>query len=426
MTWTLVALPVLLLALGTPVFVVFLAGAAVTIAFVLPTPPIALHQVMFGGLDAYALLAVPFFIFAGELMGAGGIADRLVAWVLALIGRLPGSLGVATVGACTAVGAISGSSAAAVAAVGKVLHPKLIRDGYPPAKAVGLIASSGSIDIVIPPSIAMILYGAASEQSIPKLFVAGVLPGLLIALMMALYVVAWASRHELAPSAAFRWSVFLTASREAVWALLMPLFIFAGIYLGWFSPTEAGGFACLYAMVVAVLVYRTMSWRDVLSAATRSAMLTAQILVIVATAGVFSWLLTVQGIPQALTAWIAALELSPVGFLLAINIVLLIVGCFLDPTSAILVLTPLLLPVVTHLGIDPIHFGIVMTVNLAIGMFTPPFGLNIFVAQSVLRVPLETIYRGVLPFVGVQIAALLVITYWPALSLVLVRTMSGG
>ncbi len=426
MTWTLVALPVLLLALGTPVFVVFLAGAAVTIAFVLPTPPIALHQVMFGGLDAYALLAVPFFIFAGELMGAGGIADRLVAWVLALIGRLPGSLGVATVGACTAVGAISGSSAAAVAAVGKVLHPKLIRDGYPPATAVGLIASSGSIDIVIPPSIAMILYGAAAEQSIPKLFVAGVLPGLLIALMMALYVVGWASRHNVAPTAAFRWGVFLAASREAVWALLMPVFIFAGIYLGWFSPTEAGGFACLYAMVVAVIVYRTMSWRDVLAAATRSAMLTAQILVIVATAGVFSWLLTVQGIPQALTAWIAALELSPVGFLLAINIVLLIVGCFLDPTSAILVLTPLLLPVVTHLGIDPIHFGIVMTVNLAIGMFTPPFGLNIFVAQSVLRVPLETIYRGVLPFVGVQVAALLVITYWPALSLVLVRTMSGG
>jgi C4-dicarboxylate transporter DctM subunit len=427
MTWTLVALPVLLLALGTPIFVVFLAGAILTVVLVLPTPPIALHQVMFGGLDAYALLAVPFFVFAGELMGAGGIADRLVAWVLALIGRLPGSLGVATVGACTAIGAISGSSAAAVAAVGKVLHPRLIRDGYPPAKAVGLIASSGSIDIVIPPSIAMILYGAASEQSIPKLFVAGVLPGLLMALMMALSVVAWASRNKtIAPTAAFDLGVFLAASRQAVWALLMPVFIFAGIYLGWFSPTEAGGFACLYAIVVAVFVYRTMSWRDVLAAATRSAMLTAQILVIVATAGVFSWLLTVQGIPQALTAWIAALELSPFGFLLAINLVLLVVGCFLDPTSAILVLTPLLMPVVLHLGIDPIHFGIVMTVNLAIGMFTPPFGLNIFVAQSVLRVPLETIYRGVLPFVAVQIAALAVITYWPALSLALVRTMSGG
>jgi C4-dicarboxylate transporter DctM subunit len=196
-----------------------------------------------------------------------------------------------------------------------------------------------------------------------------------------------------------------------------------GIYLGWFSPTEAGGFACLYAILVARYVYRSMSWQDVLDAAIHSAMLTAQILVIVATAGLFSWILTINGVPAAIGDLLTALELKPWAFLMAVNVILLIVGCFLDPTSAILVLTPLFMPLVKMLGIDPIHFGIVMTVNLAIGMFTPPFGLNMFVAQSVLGIPLETIYRGVLPFVVVQIVALLIITYWPGLSLILTTAL---
>jgi C4-dicarboxylate transporter DctM subunit len=203
----------------------------------------------------------------------------------------------------------------------------------------------------------------------------------------------------------------------------MPVFILAGIYLGWSSPTEAGGFASLYAILVARYVYRTMSWQEVLAAAIRSALLTAQILVIVASAALFSWILTVNGVPQAMTATLKALELQPWAFLVAVNLILLVVGCFLDPTSAIIVLTPLLVPLVIALGIDPIHFGVVMTVNIAIGMFTPPFGLNIFVAQSVLGVPLDTIYRGVLPFAAVQIAALLIITYWPGLSLILTTAL---
>jgi C4-dicarboxylate transporter DctM subunit len=197
------------------------------------------------------------------------------------------------------------------------------------------------------------------------------------------------------------------------------VFVLAGIYLGWFSPTEAGGFACLYAILVGRYVYREMSWKDVIDAATQSAMITAQILIIVATAALFSWILTINGVPQAITGQLKALDLPPWGFLMAVNLILLIVGCFLDPTSAIIVLTPLLMPLVKAVGIDPIHFGIVMTVNIAIGMFTPPFGLNIFVAQSVLGVPLDTIYRGVLPFALVQIAALLIITHWPGLSLYL-------
>jgi C4-dicarboxylate transporter, DctM subunit len=423
MIWTLGALPLVLLFLGTPIFALLLAGGIATFILFLSVPPVAIHQVIFGGLENYALLAVPFFIFAGELMGCAGIADRLIVWVLALIGRVPGSVGVATVGASTLVGAISGASIATVAAVGKALYPGLIRDGYGPRFSSGLVSSSGAIDIVIPPSIAMILYGATAEQSIPKLFAAGILPGLLIAVLMSLYVVVAAQRMGVKTAGGFDLRHFLCTSRDAAPALLMPVLILSSIYFGLSSPTEAGGFACVYAILVGRYIYRTLSWQDVLEAAARSAMLTAQILVIVATAALFSWILTVNGVPQMLAAILTSLQLEPWAFLMMINIVLLVIGCFLDPTSAILVLTPLLIPIVKTVGIDPIHFGIVMTVNLAIGMFTPPFGLNIFVAKSVLGVPLETIYRGVLPFALVQIAALFVITYWPELSLFLTRAL---
>lgn len=416
---SLAILPLLLLALGTPVFLVFLTAVAVTMMFVLPLPPATLQQVLFGGLDNYALLAIPFFVFAGELMSGSGIAHRLINWAMAMVGRVPGSLGVATVGASTAIGAISGSSVAAVAALGKTLYPKLVASGYGKERAGGLLASSGAIDIVIPPSIAMILYGLAAEQSIPRLFMAGVLPGLLMAAMMAGFVVIVAVRRGIPSEGRFEPKIAWQATKEAFWALLMPVFVLGGIYYGLFSPTEAGGFACVYAIAVALFVYRTMTVRDIVRAAGDAAILSGQILIIVAAASVITWMLTTQGVPQAIIAWIDALRLDALTFLLAVNVVLLVIGCFLDPTSAILVFAPLLVPIAISLGIDPIHFGIVMTVNLAIGMFTPPFGLNIFVAQSVTGLPAHALYRGVAPFVVVLVLALLIITYVPALSLTL-------
>jgi C4-dicarboxylate transporter DctM subunit len=416
---SLAILPLLLLAVGTPVFLVFLTAVAVTMMFVIPLPPVALQQVLFGGLDNYALLAIPFFVFAGELMSTSGIAHRLINWAMAMVGRVPGSLGVATVAASTAIGAISGSSVAAVAALGKTLYPKLVASGYGKERAGGLLASSGAIDIVIPPSIAMILYGLAAEQSIPRLFMAGVLPGLLMAVMMAGFVVIMAVRHRIPSGARFEPRVAWQATKEAFWALLMPVFVLGGIYNGLFSPTEAGGFACVYAIAVALFVYRTMTVRDVIRAAGNAAILSGQIMIIVAAASVITWILTTQGVPQAIITWINALQLDALGFLLAVNVVLLVIGCFLDPTSAILVFAPLLVPIAISLGIDPIHFGIVMTVNLAIGMFTPPFGLNIFVAQSVTGLSAHSLYRGVAPFVVVLVLALLIITYVPALSLTL-------
>ena len=420
MIWALLVLPVALFALGLPVFAVLLGGAVAAVLISGGSlQPLTLHQVMFGGIDQVALLAVPFFIFAGELMGRTGIADRLIDWVLALTGRSRGSLAVAAVGASTVMGAVSGSSPATVAAVGRVLHPRLIESGYGRSFSLGLIVSSGSIAIVIPPSIAMILYGASAEQSIPKLFQAGLLPGLLIAGCMGVYIVVRSRVAGGASGMEFSLPRLARTSARAATALAMPVLVLAGIYSGWFSPTEAGGVACVYAVLVGLFVHRTLSWRGLYAAAAESAYLTAQILVIVAAAGTFSWVLTVEGVPQGLLAWISAMEFSPVVFLIAINVVLLAIGCVLDPTSAILVLTPILVPILVKLDIDPVHFGIIMTVNLSIGMFTPPFGLNLFVAQSVLDPDLGAIYRGILPFLVIQLLALAIITYVPDLSLTL-------
>ena len=430
MIWTLLAAPVLLFALGAPVYVVLLAGGSLTLLLFMNVPPLVVHQVIYGGVENYALLAIPFFIFAGELMSRCGVSARLVAWSRSAIGGLPGSLGLTTICTSTLLGAVSGSSPATVAATGKTLYADLVKEGYGRPFSLGLIASSGSVAIVIPPSIAMILYGASAEQSVPKLFIAGILPGLLISASMAGYVMLWTRRRgktfgrEPGDRAQGRRNDdvmrFGQATLEAAGALAMPVMVLSGIYLGLFSPTEAGGVACLYAILLARYAYRTLGWREILDAAADSALLTGQILIILASAAVFAWVLTVQGVPQALVAWVESSALSPLAFLLVVNVLLLLLGCVIDPTSAILVLTPILLPIVLDLGIDPIHFGIVMTVNLSIGMFTPPFGLNLFVAQSVMGAELTELYRGVAGFFAVQTAALLVITYIPQLSLWLV------
>lgn len=424
MTWVLGITIAVLIALGAPIFVALLAGASLVL-LVFPGPPlIALQQTIFGGLDAYALLSVPFFIFAGELMAISGIADRLINLVRALFGRVPGSLGIAALGGSTLIGTICGSSAAAVSAVGRNMYPQLIENGYGKQRAAGIITSSGAIDIVIPPSIAMILYGASAEQSIAKLFIAGVIPGIVMALMMAGYISVSAFIARIPREENFRARVAWAAFKQAVWALSLPAFVMTGIYAGFFSPTEAGGFACAYAAFLGLVVYRSVTLKSLIEAAVSSAQMTARIMIVVAAAGVVSWVLTVDGVPQALIAATADTGMTPLAFLLTVNLLLLAIGCVLDPTSAILVLSPLLVPIAVSLGIDPIHFGVVMTVNLAIGMFTPPFGLNIFVAQSVLGLRTSDIYRGVLPYMAVQISALALITLIPALSLWLLAGMS--
>jgi C4-dicarboxylate transporter DctM subunit len=386
----LAVVPLVLLLLGFPIFLVLLTAVASALVFAMHVPLAALHQNLFGSINAFALLAIPFFIYAGELMGRGSVAQRLVDFVQGFVGGIRGSLGVTTVGTATIFGAISGVSAAAV-------------------------------DIIIPPSIPMIVYGAAAEESVPRLYAAGIVPGLLIAGMLAAYVVWYAKWRNIGAADKFSLNRLWTGVTRGAWALGAPVIILGGIYGGVFSPTEAAAVACVYAIFVTLVVFRELRWTDILAAAGATTIFTSQILIIVACAGVFSWVLTVNQVPAALVAVLQQLDLPAWVFLLAINILLLLVGCFLDPLSSILLLTPLLIPMVKALGISTVHFGIVMTVNLAIGLFHPPFGINIFVAQSVLGIPLQTLYRGIIPFVFIYLIALAIITYVPDVSLIGMR-----
>ncbi|MGZ5881662.1 MAG: TRAP transporter large permease [Xanthobacteraceae bacterium] len=421
MALTMTLVPIVLLFLGFPIFVILLATAAIAIILFYSIPLTVLHQVMFGSLDSAALLAVPFFIFAGEIMAVGGISGRLVAWAKSLFGSSKASLPITTVATCVVFGAISGSSAATVAAVGRITFRPMLDAGYDRRFATGLLTASGLIDNMIPPSIAMILYAIVAEQSLVRIFTAGFVPGLLFALAFVAYVLlkSWGSAID--PPEPFSWTRLGRETLNAAWALGMPVIILGGIYTGVLSANEAGGAACVYAILVAMFVHRDVGVTQLLDLARRSAYVTSQLMVIVASAGVFSWLLTTSGAAPRLTEVFSALDLSSSMLLFIINVFLLLVGIFFDPAPAILLLTPILLPVVKAAGIDLIHFGIVMTANLSIGCFTPPFGINIFVAQAVFKQPVSVIYRGVMPFIWLSIAVLAVITYVPELSLFLTR-----
>lgn len=413
----LVVLPLVLLVLGFPVFLVLLTTVIAALMFLVDIPPAVVHQVMFGSIDKFALLAVPFFIFAGELMSRGGVSARLLHWVTSALGGMRGSLPMTALGTATIFGAISGSTAATVAGVGTLTYRPLREEGYNESFAAGLLTSSGAIANIIPPSIAMILFGFAAEASVVQLFAAGLVPGLLMALAFGLYIRWHARRSGVTGPARGGLAGFLTATRRAAWALGAPVIILGGIYAGVFSPTEAAGVASVYAIFVTMAVYREVGWRELLSVAANSAYLTAQIFIIIAVAGVYSWILTVTGAAITATQFIAGLGLPAWQVLLVINLFLLAVGTVLDTASAILVLTPLLAGIATALGVDLVHFGVIVVMNLSIGTFTPPFGLNIFVGQAVFGVPLRSLYPGLVPFIAISIAVLLLVTYVPALSL---------
>ncbi len=422
---TLGAIPIVLLLLGFPVFIVLLTGLTATLAFVNQVPLEAIHQNLFGTIDSFSLLAVPFFIYAGELMGRGSVAQRLVDFVQEGVGSVRGGLAVTTVGTSAIFGAISGVSAACVATVGKIMFPAMKRAGYPESFAAGLVTAVGAIDIIIPPSVPLIVYGSAASESVPQLYAAGIFPGLLIAVLLSIYVMSRAHLGGFGKSDPFDLRRFLKAAGRGVWALGAPVIILGGIYGGFVSPTESAAVACVYAAIVTRFVFKELGWKDILEAATASVMFTAQILIIVACAGVFAWLLTINQVPTTVVDWIQTLHMPVWTLLLIINVALLLVGCFLDGISAILLLSPLLVPVIKAEGINSVHFGIIMTVNLAIGLFHPPFGINIFVAQSVLGIKLEPIYRGIIPFVCVYLVALALITYVPIISLSGVHLLLG-
>ncbi|MFL6933591.1 MAG: TRAP transporter large permease, partial [Xanthobacteraceae bacterium] len=403
--------------LGVPIFAALIAAASLGILALNIGTIDPVHVALFGGLDNFPLLAVPLFIFAGEMMGRGGIARRLVEWVLAVVGGVRGSLALATVASSELFGSMSGSSVGCVAAIGRLMIPELTKRGYTAVFSGSLIASCGAIATIIPPSITMIIYGVAAQESVPKLFLAGIVPGLLIGLLVAIYLMIYARIEMIPLTASLRWKNVWQSTGEAVWALFAPVVILGGIYGGIFTPTEAAGVACIYAVLVARFVYREMTWLDVWFTAIDSAKVISQILIIVSAAGAYSWVVTTSGFPARLVAAIAGLQVETWVLLLIINVVLLLVGTVLEPPAAILILTPLLIPLITQAGVDHIHFGIIFTVNLAVGMFIPPFGLNLFATHALFGIPLARLYRGVQPFIVIYLIALALITYVPAITL---------
>jgi C4-dicarboxylate transporter, DctM subunit len=412
-------LPLILLCIGFPIYLILLLTSLVAVLTIADVETTVLQTNMFGALDNFPLLAIPFFILAGEIMGQGGIAKRVIVWVTALTGSARGSLPITTIVSSELFGAMSHTAVGTVAAVGRLVFPALKSGGYGDRFTVSLIASSGAVAVVIPPSIAMILYGMSSNQSAIALFTAGILPSLLIGLVDAAYVMIYSRSSKLAVGEPASWPKIWKASKEASWALGTPFVIFGGIYGGIFTPTEAAGVAVVYSIIVTMFIYRDIGWRDLWRITISAAFLISQILIIVTAAGIYSWLLTTSGIPQNVVSYINALHLPPWEILLILNVGLLLVGSFLEPPAAIMILTPLLLPVVEAAGVNAIHFGIIMAVNLSIGMYTPPFGLNLFASQAIFNQPLASIYRGVVPFVLINFITLMVISYVPAISLAL-------
>jgi C4-dicarboxylate transporter DctM subunit len=415
-------LPVLGLILGFPIFLILLVTsivAVLTVSSDIPTD--AIQTYMFGSLDNFPLLAVPFFVLAGEIMAQGGIARRIINMVMAIVGGIRGSLAVTTVAASELFGAMSHTAVGTVVAMGRMIYPALKEGGYNERFAVGLIASSGAIAVVIPPSIAMILYAVSAEQSAVQLFTAGILPSILIGVIDAAFVMIYARLKGVPLGVRAHWDTIWKTSKEASWSIGSLAVIFGGIYGGVFTPTEAAGVAVVYSLFVTMVIYREVDLRRCWQILMSSAFLISQILLIVTSAGIYSWLLTTSGIPQQIVASIDALHMSKWELLLILNVGLLIAGSFLEPPAAILILTPLLLPIVREVGVNPIHFGIIVAVNLSLGMYTPPFGLNLFSSQAIFNAPLSRIYLGVLPFLVLNFAALLIITYIPEISMVLLH-----
>ena len=374
---------------------------------------------MFASINKFPLAAIPFFILAGNLMETGGISRRLVEFAKSIVGGVQGGLPMTCVLTCMIFAAVSGSSVATTFAIGAILIPALIKHGYPTSYAAALQATSAELGVIIPPSIPMILYGVSAEVSIGELFIAGFGPGILISLALMAFVWVYCKIKGWGKNDGDGRLSLGRATLQAGWALLMPVIILGGIYGGVFTPTEASAVAVFYALLVGVVIYREIKVKDLYAILRKSALSSAVIMFIIANAGLFAFLITRAGVPDAIGRWLEAVLQSPTMFLLGVNAALFIIGMFIETSAAIIVLAPILAPVAMHFGVDPVHFGLIMVVNLAMGMITPPFGVNLFAACTVAKISLDRIVGHLLPFVGVILVCLLVITYVPSISLAL-------
>ncbi len=386
-----------------------------------PVESVALK--LFTGIEKFEIMAIPFFILAGNFLTHGGVARRMINFATSMVGHWAGGLGLAGVMACALFAAVSGSSPATVVAIGSILMPAMVKAGFPNRFGAGVITTSGALGILIPPSIVMVMYSVATNTSVGALFMAGVVPGLVLATMLGVvtWYRAWRFNYPRNPRAGWgeRWRAF----RSSIWGLLLVVIVMGGIYSGLFTPTEAAAMSAVYAFFIAVFVYKDLKLSDVPRVLLSSANMSAMLLYIITNAVLFSFLMTHENIPQQMTEWMLGQGLGIVAFLLFVNVLLLLAGNVMEPSSIVLITAPLLFPVAMKLGIDPVHFGIIMTVNMEVGMCHPPVGLNLYVASGITKMGITELTVAVWPWLLTMVVFLLVVTYWPGLSLVLLRAL---
>jgi C4-dicarboxylate transporter DctM subunit len=414
---------ILLMATGMPISI---ALGLTVLTFIFGFTNVPLQSValkLFTGLESFEIMAIPFFILAGNFLTHGGVAKRMINFASSLVGHWYGGLGLAAVLACALFAALSGSSPACVVAIGSILMPAMVKAGFPPRFGAGVITTSGALGILIPPSIAMVMYSVSTNTSLGAMFIAGVIPGIALATMLGgtTWYRARKNNYPRQPRASWaeRWAAF----RKSVWGLLLIVVVMGGIYSGLFTPTEAAAMAAVYAFFIAVFVYKDLTIRDVPRVLLQSANMSAMLLYIITNAILFSFVLTNEQIPQHLADWLVGMGLGWVGFLLVVNILLLLAGNVMEPSSIILIMAPILFPVAVKLGIDPVHFGILIIVNMEVGMCHPPVGLNLYVASGITKMGITELTVAVWPWLLTMLIFLGIVTYWPAMSLWLPHLM---
>ena len=420
------ALLIVLMLSGMPISIA-LGLTVLTFLFTMTDVPVqAVALKLFTGIEKFEIMAIPFFILAGNFLTHGGVARRMITFATSMVGHWHGGLALSGVMACALFAAVSGSSPATVVAIGSILLPAMVKQGYPKSFGAGVITTSGALGILIPPSIVMVMYSVSTNTSVGKLFVAGVIPGLLLAFFLGLttWVLARSKDYPRMPRSTWlqRWQAF----RESVWGLLLIVVVMGGIYTGIFTPTEAAAMSAVYAFVIAVFVYRDLRLVQIGKVLLDSASMSAMLLYIITNAVLFSFLMTSEGIPQAMAGWIMDKGLGQISFLLVVNLLLLLAGNVMEPSSIVLIMAPILFPVAVALGVDPVHFGIIMVVNMEIGMCHPPVGLNLYVASGITKMGITELTVAVLPWLFTMLGFLLLITYVPQLSLWLPRLLFGG
>jgi C4-dicarboxylate transporter DctM subunit len=421
--WIIFSLLFGLMLTGMPISI-SLGLTVLTYLFTMTTVPIeSVALKLFTGIEKFEIMAIPFFILAGNFLTHGGVARRMINFATSMVGHWHGGLGLAGVVACALFAAVSGSSPATVVAIGSIIMPAMVKQGFPARFGAGIITTSGALGILIPPSIVMVMYAVATNTSVGALFIAGIIPGLILASLLG-FTTWWRARkfnYPRQPAASFRER--LAAFRDAIWGLSLIVIVIGGIYTGIFTPTEAAAMSAVYAFFVAVFVYKDMGMKQVRKVLLDSANMSAMLLYIITNAVMFSYLMTSENIPQELAAWMLDKHLGPVAFLLFVNVLLLLAGNVMEPSSIVLIMAPILFPVAMKLGIDPVHFGIMMTVNMEVGMCHPPVGLNLYVASGIAKMGITELTIAVWPWLMTMLIFLVLVTYWPAMSIWLPKTL---